>query len=832
MAELTKEALLDFFTEKAERPWHLQDIQKQFKVEDRSALSALLNELTDEGQLIRTRRRTYGLPQEMNLIIGKLQVTAGGNGFVIPEEGGQDLFVSADRLGGAWDGDKVVARPDTGPSDGARQSGEIVRILERKHRRVVGTLEYSQGYAILRPDSPKLRERILLLPESVGKLEAGSRIVVRMIWPDESGEKEAFGEVQEYLGEGDDIEVETRAVIIKFDLKDHFNADTLAEAQAVPPSVTGDFLAGRTDLRKVTTFTIDGADAKDFDDAISLERLQGAGQRGLLRVGIHIADVSYYVAEGTSLDREALERATSVYLPGQVLPMLPEELSNGICSLIEGEARLALSVLLDMTRDGEVKSFRFRETVVQSDARLTYDQVQEFSDGGRLPHGKQKLERDIRALINITQKLRDQRLAAGALDFQFTEARVELGEEGELKVKPVRSNEARQLIEELMLLANRHVAKELSDKKLPALFRVHEEPSVEKLEILAKALARLGYVIDITNAAPSELQRILSEARGKPEAQLVGTLLLRSLKQARYSADNLGHFGLAFENYLHFTSPIRRYPDLVVHRVLRAMLQHRLSPTLKERFSSDFPKLGEYISEKERTAEEAERDLTRYFHARWASQHIGESFQGVINGITNFGLFVALPNGVEGLIHVSNLDDDYYMFLEESLMLMGKHSRKKFRLGDRIEVKLYQANPTNRQIDLVPASQELPETEPEEAVRKEKAPKKLRTPLDRTPQDRALLGTAQERRQQERKPQDRKAREAQAQEKQAREKQPREQKAQERRTEQQKPREQRPAERKQQPPATPPAPGAAAGAGAAPRRKRRVLVFGDTGRKS
>jgi ribonuclease R len=832
MAELTKEALLDFFTEKAERPWHLQDIQKQFKVEDRSALSALLNELTDEGQLIRTRRRTYGLPQEMNLIIGKLQVTAGGNGFVIPEEGGQDLFVSADRLGGAWDGDKVVARPDTGPSDGARQSGEIVRILERKHRRVVGTLEYSQGYAILRPDSPKLRERILLLPESVGKLEAGSRIVVRMIWPDESGEKEAFGEVQEYLGEGDDIEVETRAVIIKFDLKDHFNADTLAEAQAVPPSVTGDFLAGRTDLRKVTTFTIDGADAKDFDDAISLERLQGAGQRGLLRVGIHIADVSYYVAEGTSLDREALERATSVYLPGQVLPMLPEELSNGICSLIEGEARLALSVLLDMTRDGEVKSFRFRETVVQSDARLTYDQVQEFSDGGRLPHGKQKLERDIRALINITQKLRDQRLAAGALDFQFTEARVELGEEGELKVKPVRSNEARQLIEELMLLANRHVAKELSDKKLPALFRVHEEPSVEKLEILAKALARLGYVIDITNAAPSELQRILSEARGKPEAQLVGTLLLRSLKQARYSADNLGHFGLAFENYLHFTSPIRRYPDLVVHRVLRAMLQHRLSPTLKERFSSDFPKLGEYISEKERTAEEAERDLTRYFHARWASQHIGESFQGVINGITNFGLFVALPNGVEGLIHVSNLDDDYYMFLEESLMLMGKHSRKKFRLGDRIEVKLYQANPTNRQIDLVPASQELPETEPEEAVRKEKAPKKLRTPLDRTPQDRALLGTAQERRQQERKPQDRKAREAQAQEKQAREKQPREQKAQERRTEQQKPREQRPAERKQQPAATPPAPGAAAGAGAAPRRKRRVLVFGDTGRKS
>jgi ribonuclease R len=833
MAELTKEALLEFFNERAERPWHLQDIQKQFKVDDRSSLSALLNELTDEGRLIRTRRRTYGLPQEMNLIIGKLQVTAGGNGFVIPEEGGQDLFVAADRLGGAWDGDKVVARPDAEPSDGARESGEIVRILERKHQRVVGTLEYSQGYAILRPDSPKLRERILLLPESVGKLEAGSRIVVRMIWPDESGEKDPFGEVQEFLGEGDDIEVETRAVIIKFGLKDSFDPDTLAEAKAVPPSVTGDFLAGRTDLRKVTTFTIDGADAQDFDDAISLERLQGAGQRGLLRIGIHIADVSYYVAEGTSLDREAMERATSVYLPGKVLPMLPEELSNGICSLVEGEARLALSVMLDMTRDGEVKSFRFRETVVESDARLTYEQVQEFADGGRLPHGRRKLERDIKALVNITQKLREARLAAGALDFQFTEARVEVSEEGELKVKPVRSNEARQLIEELMLLANRHVAKELSEKQLPALFRVHEEPTLEKLETLSKALARLGYVIDINNADPSELQRILSEARGKPEAQLVGTLLLRSLKQARYSADNLGHFGLAFENYLHFTSPIRRYPDLVVHRVMRAMLQHRLSPTLKERLSSDFPKLGEYISEKERTAEDAERDLTRYFHARWASEHLGESYQGIINGITNFGLFVSLPNGVEGLIHVSNLDDDYYMFLEESLMLMGKHSRKKFRLGDRIEVKIYQANPTNRQIDLIPASQELPEVEAEEAAPREKAPKKLRTPLDRGPEERlperALQGRkpqkAAEKKPAERKPQERRTQERKPLEQAAQKKQPQERKVQEKRVREQKPQEARETERTQ-PAAVPASPKPVR------RGRRRALVFGDPGRKN
>lgn len=730
MDGLDRDNIFEFFKQHPERPWHVQDIQKRLQIDDRSALRKLLSELTDEGKLIRTRRRSYGLPQEMNLFIGKLQVTSGGYGFVIPESGNaKDLFIPADRLGGAWDGDRVVARPNPMKSDDGRTSGEIVRILERKHQRVVGTLEYSRGYAILRPDSPKLRERILLTPESVGKLDAGSRIVARMNWPEESGDSDPFATVEEYLGDGDSPEIETRAVIVKYDLKDEFNPDTLAEAAAVPSSVGGDLMAGRTDYRNVNTFTIDGADAKDFDDAISLERLKGEGKNGLLRIGVHIADVSYYVAEGTSLDKEAVERATSVYLPGKVLPMLPEQLSNGICSLVEGEPRLALSAFVDMTREGEVKAVRFKETVIKSDARLTYEEVQAFADGGRLPHGKRKLERDIKLLIGLTQKLRAQRIGAGALDFEFTEAKVDVDEEGALHLTPIRSNEARQLIEELMLLANRLVAKELDDKDIPALYRVHEDPSDEKIQALQKALAKLGYTLDLQAAGPQDLQKILREAHGKPEAQLVSTLLLRSLKQARYSAENLGHFGLAFENYLHFTSPIRRYPDLVVHRVVRALLQHRLSPTLKERMKSDFPKLAEHASDRERVAEEAERDLTRYFHAKWAKEHVGETFNAVISGVTNFGIFAALPNGIEGLIHVSHLDDDYYMFLEDSLMLMGKHSRKKFRMGDRIEVKIFQANPTVRQIDLVPASMEMPEVEPEEQPVTRKAPKKLKSPV-------------------------------------------------------------------------------------------------------
>ncbi len=747
MSELETQALLEFFRDHPERPWHVQDVQKRLKIDDRAALQRALAELADSGELIRTRRRTYGLPKEMNLFLGRLQVAAGGYGFVIPDEREtSDLFIPADRLAGAWDGDRVVARPNPMKSDDGRTSGEIVRILERKNRHVVGTLEYSKGYAILRPDNPRLRERILLTPDSVGAIDGGMRIVAQMSWPEESDEKDVFGEVVDVLGEQDDPEVETLAVIVKHGLKDEFDRDTLAEAESVPSKVTGEMMAGRTDYRATPTFTIDGEDAKDFDDALSLERLdEGKGNDRVLRIGVHIADVSYYVAEGTSLDKEAKDRATSVYLPGRVLPMLPEELSNGICSLVEGEPRLALSAFIDITRGGEVQGVKLKETVIESDARLTYEQVQEFADGGRLPRGQRKLERDVKVLMNLAERLRSDRMGAGALDFSFTEAKVDVDEQGALHLRPIRSNQARQLIEEMMLLANRLVAEELDKRDIPALYRIHEDPSESKIESLNKALQKLGYKVDLKNAEPKDLQEILKQAAGKPEAQMVNTLLLRSLKQARYSSENVGHFGLAFQNYLHFTSPIRRYPDLVVHRAVRAMLQHRLSPTLKERMRSDFPKLAEHASVQERVAQDAERDLTRYFHAVWAKENRGETFKGQVSGVTNFGVFVTLPNGIEGLMHVSHLDDDYYVFVEDALMLMGKSSKKKYRMGDRVEVRILNANPTVRQIDLIPASMSVPDVEPDEVIKKQRAPKKLKTPLGRKAPPMVLDGSDRDR---------------------------------------------------------------------------------------
>lgn len=723
---LTVEDLLSFFKDSAKdgmREWHLQELQRALELSSRSELRKMLNDMVDEG-LLERRKRSYALPQgrQGDLFIGRLEVTSQGYGFVVPEaggrnDGGKDMFISEENLGDAWDGDRVAARPyrgRKGQSSGkaaGRIYGSVVSILQRKHRSLVGTLEYSRGYAILRPDNPRLKVRVKLLPETVGEAEAGTRLLVKVHFPEDSGEREVFAEVEQVLGTGDDPEAETLATIVKYDLKDEFSTEAMSEAAAIPEVVSGEMIAGRLDVRAIPTFTIDGEDAKDFDDALSVERLGGRGKSASFRIGIHIADVSYYVAKGTALDDDAVARGTSVYLPSRVLPMLPEALSNGVCSLVEGEARLALSVMVDMDREGKVKDMKLREAVIQSDARLTYTQVQAFADGEeRLPQGKRKLERDIKLLLDISQKLRSERLEKGALDFNFTEAKVDV-QDGEMEIIPIRSNLARQLIEEFMLLANRLVAKELSKREIPALYRVHAYPSEQRLATLQENLQRLGYTVSLEPDDPASLQKIIHEVSDKPEASLINVMVLRSLKQAKYSPQNEGHFGLAFEHYLHFTSPIRRYPDLVVHRVVRLLLRHQLSPSLKERLERDFVELAEHTSSQERVAEEAERDLTRYFHARWAQEQLGEIFHGTINGVTSFGIFVMLPNGIEGLLSIDALQDDSYVFNDSAMMLVGKARGKQYRIGNKIKVKIASANPTARQIDFVLSDAPMPAME-------------------------------------------------------------------------------------------------------------------------
>jgi ribonuclease R len=512
--------------------------------------------------LLEKKGSQYFLPSRVQ---GPISLHRDGYGFVrLPEK---DLFIPPGYTGDAWPDDLVEARVMPPGRDG-RPFGVVERVLKRARERVVGTLDYRRGYAVLIPDEPGLPE-LRLLPEGLEGLKRGSRIVVQVHY-----EKRPYGVFLEYLGEGDAPETETEAVIAKYGLRAEFPEEVLEEAEAIPLAIPEEELRRRQDFRVLRVFTIDGVDAKDFDDAIHIERLPKG-----YRVGVHIADVSFYVKEGSLLDQEAFLRGTSVYLPGRVLPMLPERLSNGVCSLRPHEDRLVLSVLVDLGEDLEVKRVRFAEGVIRSVARLTYTEVEAFAEGFGLPEEHAFLAEDLRLLLDLTQRMREKRLKAGSLDFSFPEVKVEV-EGGTLRLIPQAEPRARSLIEELMLLANRLVAEHLVKRGLPGLFRVHEEPLEEAYGKLRQALQRLGYTLPEKVSAKA-LQKVLLEAKGRPEEPVVANLVLRSLRLARYAPENLGHFGLAMEHYLHFTSPIRRYPDLVVHRVLRASMRRTLTEKRK-----------------------------------------------------------------------------------------------------------------------------------------------------------------------------------------------------------------------------------------------------------
>jgi ribonuclease R len=676
-----RETLLEFF-KKTGRPHRLEEILRRFGLEKREA-KAYLKALVREG-LLEKKGSQYFLPARVQ---GPISLHRDGYGFVrLPEK---DLFIPPGYTQDAWPEDLVEARIMPPGRDG-KPWGVVERILKRARERVVGTLDFRKGYAVLLPDEPGLPE-LRLIPEGLHGLKRGSRIVVKVHY-----DQRPYGEFLEYLGEGDAPETETQAVIAKYGLRAEFPEEVLREAEAIPLEIPEAELARRQDFRHLRVFTIDGVDAKDFDDAIHVERLPKG-----YRIGVHIADVSHYVKEGRALDQEAFLRGTSVYLPGRVLPMLPERLSNGVCSLKPHEDRLVLSVLVELDEDLKVKRVRFAEGVIRSVARMTYTEVEAFAEGFGLPEEHAFLAEDLNLLLDLTQRLRQKRLEAGSLDFSFPEVKVEV-EDGTLHLIPQEEPRARSLIEELMLLANRVVAEHLVNKGLPGLFRVHEEPLEEAYGKLRTALARLGYTLP-EKLSSKALQRVLLEAKGRPEEPVVANLVLRSLRLARYAAENLGHFGLAMEHYLHFTSPIRRYPDLVVHRVLKAILRRSLTPAKKVRWQETFPAIAEHASEMERKAEAAERELTKYYMAKWAELHLGERFVGKVTGVASFGAFVTLKNGVEGLVRLEALGP--YTYSEEALALLGPKG-KRIRLGDEMEVVIAAANPRLRQIDLLPYREE------------------------------------------------------------------------------------------------------------------------------
>ena len=707
-----KQRILEHLKLNPKESYDLRELVRVLRLDRLEAKEALAS-LVNEGKIAALNRHSYALPgvkkkARPGAVEGKIQVHPSGFGFVIPDDPSKtDLYIPKTELAGAWHGDRVRAVPKP-VARGGRAAGRVLEVIERASQVVIGRLIFYKGFAWLKPDDPRFPQ-VKLKPEGLFGLEAGARIVAQVHFPvAKKGAAEPYATLTRFLGQGEGPEVEAEAVIAKYQLKDVFEPETLAEAGRLSSPISASERQGRRDFRSLRVFTVDGADAKDFDDAIHIERLPN----GRYRVGIHIADVSHYVQEGSALDLEAYQRSTSVYLPGRVLPMLPEILSNGVCSLVPQQERLVLSVVVELDAEGSVLNYHFHQGTIQSCARLTYNQVQAFVEGLPLPKDMAFLEDDLRELVRLTRVLKSARVARGALNFDFTEVKV-VADEGQIHLVPIREHDARSLIEELMLLANQTVARHLSEREIPALYRVHEDPSQDQYRKLVAALGRLGYLLPGGEPTPQALQDVLKKAQGRPEAPVVSSLLLRSLKLARYAAENLGHFGLAAEHYLHFTSPIRRYPDLVVHRVIKTLLARKLTPKKLADWSEKFPRMAEHTSDRERKAEAAERELSKYYHCLWALAHVGEPFEGLVSGVSASGVFVALPNGVEGLVRLADLKDDHYSYQEELLSLTGARSKKQIRIGDSFPVRIARVNLALRHIDLEPGGGETKQAKPE-----------------------------------------------------------------------------------------------------------------------
>lgn len=694
-----KVVLLEFMKQKR-RTFHVRDLERALPrvvknvLGNRRNMESLLEELTEEEKLVRIRRRVYAYPEDTNLVKGRFQSSSSGFGFVIPENGKEDYFIPADATLGAWTGDTVQIKAEEKRKNENSPRGVVVRIVERGNTQLIGTLDERKGNQVLIPDDTRLAKSIPLLSEGLENVPFGSRLVAELHWPENT--REPYARVKEVLGTEITPETETRAVIAQYDLRDEFPIEVEKESEKISTRITKKMLEGRLDLRDKNIFTVDGRDAKDFDDAIHIERLEN----GNFQLGIHIADVSYYVTEGSALDKEAYQRATSVYLPGRVLPMLPEKLSNGVCSLVPDKDRLTLSALVEIGPDMDILAYSITPSVIHSKARLTYDEVQAYSEGtASLPDHARHLEGDMHLLLKITHKMRQRRLRDGSLDFKLSEVKVEVDKEGRLELIPIREETARGMIEDLMLLANKVVAQYMIEQNIPALYRVHEDPSDDRWTELRHMLTKMGLQAD-EKPTPQNYQALLKQVRGTPKETVVNHLLLRSLKQAKYAQHNLGHFGLAFSEYLHFTSPIRRYPDLLVHRMLRKHLQQELSGPEKERIHDKLAGMGDHTSERERAASDAERELTKYYQCLWAEGQLGEVFDGTISSVTSFGFFVSIQNGIEGLVHISTLPD-YYIFFEDTMSLKGKNNGQSFQLGDKRQVQIANVNLAARQIDFI-----------------------------------------------------------------------------------------------------------------------------------
>lgn len=705
--------------DRAEGPLTHKQLCKALNVTSEESVEALRRRLiamVRDGQLISNRRGAFGLIDKMDLVKGRVLAHRDGYGFVRPTEGGSDIYLTNRQMRKVFDGDEVLVRKGHENFRG-QVEGSIVEVLQRNTTQLVGQLVIEHGHCFLNPDNPKINQDVLIDPENTLGAQAGQIVVVELVQQPGKHQRPQ-GVVKEILGDhlapGMEIDVAVRSHSIPH----VWPSAVHDEVQSIEPLVAEEDKLHRVDLRHLPFVTIDGEDARDFDDAVYCETKRSGGWR----LYVAIADVSHYVRPGSALDLEAQNRGNSVYFPNFVVPMLPEVLSNGLCSLNPLVDRLCMVCEMTISAAGKISGYQFYEAVMHSKARLTYTKVGQVINerDKRRSQARQELApivKDLDELHNLYSCLKETRSQRGAIEFETVETRIEFDEHRKIQqIVPIHRNDAHKLIEECMLAANVCAAKFLESHEIPALYRVHDSPKLEKLELLHQYLGELGLAMPAREkVSPADFQSVLSQIEGRPDAQLIQTVMLRSMNQAVYQSTNLGHFGLAYQAYAHFTSPIRRYPDLLVHRAIRSVIRSKKESRKVKRVESATPLalsaiypytdiqidgMGEQCSHCERRADEATRDVVSWLKCEYLQEHVGENFEGVISAVTGFGLFVELKDlYVEGLIHITNLPHDYYQYSAAHHRLTGERTRTSFHLGDTLEVKVVRVNLDERKID-------------------------------------------------------------------------------------------------------------------------------------
>ena len=666
--------------------------------EEKNEFDSLIDELISEGKLVETKKGKIMDSEKLGLFAGEFLGNQKGFGFVrLENSDGNDVFIPAGAVNGAMHKDKVLIRI-TAPSErGKRAEGEVIKILEKAKGNIVGTFELLKGFGFVVCDDRKT-EDIFIPKEKTKGAVTGSKVVVKITKTRENG-RSPEGEITEVIGYIDDPGVDILSVIKQFDLPLEFPQEVMEQIENIPLEVLPEETEGREDLRDWVTVTIDGDDSKDFDDAVSLEMTDN----GNYCLGVHIADVTHYVTEGSPLDEEALERGTSYYLVDRVIPMLPHKLSNGICSLNPDEDRLTLSCIMEINKHGELVDHKICKSVIHSHCRMTYTKVNnviEHNDPDQCEEYQEfvpmlRLMNELRVILNEKRKKR------GSVNFDFPETKIILDENGKVTdIKPYERNLATNLIEEFMLVCNETVAEDYYWQSVPFVFRNHECPDEEKIESLKQIIKSFGYYIKGQNEIhPKEIQQLIEKISGTSEEHVISRLVLRSMKQAKYQSENYGHFGLAAQYYCHFTSPIRRYPDLQIHRIIKESMDGKMTDSRRKRYEKILPAVANRCSVMERLADDAERETDKLKMVEYMSGKIGEEFEGIISGLTSWGIYVELQNTVEGMVSVNSMDDDYYTYEEKNLLYRGENTGKVYKMGDNVKVKVLKTDSQLRTID-------------------------------------------------------------------------------------------------------------------------------------